>query len=144
MNQCSSNGSSRAAVFLNQLVERRNGIRIAQHDGDLTATRNTLSFALGACLGVGHASGRLGDFRHSNVDCAFASQQGDNGTQGARAVASRYVIRDGLEMDAFRRGVRADHAVEVHGLLQTGRIPAMCESYGTLLVMSTPFGEVIA
>ena len=136
MNQCSSNGSSRAAVFLNQLVERRNGIRIAQHDGDLTATRNTLSFALGACLGVGHTSGRLGDFRHSNVGCALAGQQGDNGTQGARAVASRYVIRDGFQFATVRRGVCADHAVEAHNLLQSGPIPPMCESYASLLVTS--------
>lgn len=51
MNQRSRNRSRHAAMPCGQLVERRNGRRIAQHHGDLPATGNAGGLALSAGLG---------------------------------------------------------------------------------------------
>ena len=129
MNQRSRNRRRNPLVLIGQLIKRRNGRWIAQNHGDLAATGNAFRLAFGAGLGLGHGLVRLRDFRHLDGLRAILGKPIHHGEDGITTAGCGNVIRNSLQLAAFRRGVSAYHAVEVHGLLQSGGIPPMDESY---------------
>jgi hypothetical protein len=138
MNQRSRNSSRNATMPFGQLVERRDGRRIAQHHGDLAATGDAGGLALGASLGLDHGLG--GELAHVNHALCVRLPAGQllghrlaalfrSGRDGKFALLDGYANKGsclgtdgGGQFAALGKGL-------VHGLLQSGPIPLMCESY---------------
>lgn len=130
MNQRSRNCRRHAAVLIDQLVERRNGRRVAQNHGDLTATGHAGGLALGAGLGF-HSVRQSFSIKAANVGCAAVSNLTRRPTAMWLAILANdegsvcfSCDRDGGEqLGDFFGGL------DFHDLLQNGLIPPMCESY---------------
>jgi hypothetical protein len=146
MNQRSRNRRRHATMPFGQLVESRNGRRIAQHHGDLPATGNAGGLALGAGLGLhsrihqcvsvvaAHVrSTALGAFSRCPASYRLAVFTHDKG--------SFLVGRnrdDGEKLGDFLGGF------DFHGYLRSGLIPPMCESYVVTSDVSTTILQVAA
>ena len=132
MNKRSRNRRRNPAMSFGQLVERRNGCRIAQHHGDLAATGGAFSFALGAGLWLHSVhQGRREDFatmrgKHCAglgfADVERAAIRGD-------IAPARCRLFDSARDDSSGKSGRVELRTNVHGLLQSGRTPPMDESY---------------
>ena len=146
MNQRSRDSRCNPTAQLGQLVERRNGRRLAQHDGDLTAL-GAVGFLPAGGLGFHSVRTRskqlatvLGVNRHSVV---MVEPERMPRWIDIHGLSSRSVDQE--LSNRFRRGAwNSEGWAVVHGLLQSGPIPLMCESYAVTSDVSTPFGEVIA
>lgn len=163
MNQRSRNRRRNPLVLIGQLIKRRNGRRIAQHHGDLSATGNAGGLALGAGLWLVHGSAeqllvngplvklalKLGkvcaDFLvvvNDEVKAAIVHLF-DVAVTGIEEASSLPFIAVGvhkpLRADAVIRiakviagglgGLKLLESHRGHGLLQSGLIPPMDESY---------------
>lgn len=152
MNQSIANRRSDAAVLYNQLVQCSDCSRIAQNHGDLPATGNTFSLAFGAGLGIGH---RLVCGHLAHVSNAFTMRLpagkllcdrlaalfgGDSDGEQALFHCDTDQIA-GLFTKAGGEGAALSKYL-VHGLLQSGPIPPMDESYITSNWSSTTILQV--
>jgi hypothetical protein len=152
MNQRSGNSSRNPAMPFNQLVERRNGRRIAQHHGDLSATGNAGGLALGAGLWLDHGLG--GELAHVNHALCVRLPAGQllghrlaaffrGGCNGKQSLfncdpdkLAGLGADGGSQFAALGKGL-------VHGLLQSGPIPLMCESYTVTSDNATTILQVV-
>ena len=135
MNQRSRNSRSRSAMLGDQLVKRRNGRRIAQYDGDLSATGDAVGFPLGAGLGL-HSGRQRFSVVAANVGGATVSNLTRRPTAMGLAIFANdegsvgfSCDRDGGEQLGYLFG-----GLDFHVSLRSGPIPPMCESYASLLV----------
>ena len=131
MNQRSRNSRSYAAMLLVQLVERRNGRRIAQHDGDLTATGDAGGLALGAGLGCHLRNHQGAGVVTAHVIRAVLGVLNSRPAREGRAILAddEGAIRFSCNRDGGEKLGDLFGGFDFHGLLQSGPIPPMCESY---------------
>jgi len=151
MNQRSRNRRRNPLVLIGQLIKRRNGSRIAQHHGDLTATGNAGGLALGAGLWL-HLRSHL-----AHVLNAFGMRLPAGQLLGHRLAAlfrggcnCKQTLFNGdpdklagLFTKIGSKGAAFSENL-VHGLLQSGPIPPMCESYTVTSDNATTILQVAA
>lgn len=142
MNQRMRNRSRNAAMLLGQLVERRDGGRIAQHDSDLPALRTQRRLTLRAGFGLGHEL--------SLRVLRIVTTHGIRATVGhvaRRPAGERLAVNPNIERairffgDRDRSTNRESFGefLAEHGRLRSGPIPPMSESYAVTSDVSTPF-----
>jgi hypothetical protein len=147
MNQRSRNRRRNPLVLIGQLIKRRNGCRIAQHNGNLTTTGDAFGLALGAGLGLHSVhQGRREDFATMRgKHCA-----GPRFTDVERAAIwadvapARCCLFDSARDDSSGKSGRVELGANVHGLLQSGVIPPMDESYTVTSDVSTTILQAVA
>ena len=140
MNQRSRNSRRHATMLDHQLVKRSNGRSIAQHHRDLPSTRNAGGLALGACLGrhLMHR-GRREDFATVSGQhraCLCLADVERSAVLGDIAPARRSLF-DSASDDRGGKAGRVEFGTSVHGLLHSGPIPPMGESYAVTSDVST-------
>lgn len=147
MNQRSSNRRRHAPMPFGQLVECRNGFRVAQHHSDLAPLLAQISLTLGAGLGLCHGSGRK--LAHEVKAFAMRLPTGQLGSDEPAAVLAgggdgENALLDGDSNQLARQVADfcsqfASFGNRIHVHLRGGQIPPMYESYTVTSDVSTLF-----